>query len=334
MGALLCLTSAAAFATLGVFGKLAYDEGVGVTTLLSVRFVLAALAFGVLAAVLRPPAPPRATVRTALLLGGVGYATQAGLFFAALERLDASLLTLCLYTYPAWVVLASLALRRERASRARLAALALSSAGLVLALAGAATGALDAVGAVLGVGSALTYATYILVSDRVVGSTDPVALSALVTGGAAVTLTAVAVLAGGPDLGFTAEGWLWLGLIAAVSTVLAVLTFFAGLARVGPPAAAILSTLEPVVTVVLAAAVFGEVLTPVQLAGAALVLGAAVLVVVSGPPRAAGAGPRGARTATTGSAPSHPPAADAAARAPGRRGTRRTPPATATRRGP
>jgi hypothetical protein len=74
-----------------------------------------------------------------------------------------------------------------------------------------------------------------------------------------------------------------------VSTVLAIVTFFAGLARVGPPAAAILSTLEPVVTVVLAAAVFGEVLSPVQLAGAALVLGAAVLVVVSAPRPAAGA---------------------------------------------
>ena len=46
--------------------------------------------------------------------------------------------------------------------------------------------------------------------------------------------------------------------IALVSTVGAVIAFFAGLERVGPSAAAILSTLEPVVTVGLAAAAFGE----------------------------------------------------------------------------
>ena len=58
----------------------------------------------------------------------------------------------------------------------------------------------------------------------------------------------------------------------------AIALFFAGLRRVGPTAAAILSTLEPVVTVALASAVFGETLGPVQLAGGALVLLAAVAV--------------------------------------------------------
>ncbi len=301
MGALLCLVSAAGFATLGVFGKLAYDEGVPATTLLSVRFTLAALVFAALAAVARPVRPPRATVRTALALGAVGYATQAGLFFAALERMDAGLLTLLLYTYPAWVVLATLALRREPASRRRVGALGLSLAGLVLALAGAGTGAFDALGAALGVGAALTYAGYILVSDGVVGDTDPVALSAIVAAGAATTLTAVALVTGGLDLRLPGAGWLWLGLIATVSTVLPVLTFFAGLRRVGPPTAAILSTLEPVVTILLAAAVFGEVLTAVQLAGAALVLGAAVLV-VRRPARAR-------RPAALTATPASPPAA-------------------------
>jgi drug/metabolite transporter (DMT)-like permease len=52
----------------------------------------------------------------------------------------------------------------------------------------------------------------------------------------------------------------------------------AGLRRVGPTAASILSTLEPVVTVALAFAAFGETLGPAQLAGAALVLLAVLAV--------------------------------------------------------
>ena len=58
----------------------------------------------------------------------------------------------------------------------------------------------------------------------------------------------------------------------------AILCFFAGLARVGPSAASILSTLEPLVTVALAAAAFGESLGAVQLVGGALVLGAVLVM--------------------------------------------------------
>lgn len=54
--------------------------------------------------------------------------------------------------------------------------------------------------------------------------------------------------------------------------------FFLGLQRTGPTNAAILSTFEPVVTAGLAAALLGEQLTPVQLAGAGLVLAAAVVL--------------------------------------------------------
>jgi drug/metabolite transporter (DMT)-like permease len=78
----------------------------------------------------------------------------------------------------------------------------------------------------------------------------------------------------------TATGWGWLLSLAVVSTVVAVSLFFAGLKRVGPTSAAILSTAEPVVTVILAFLVFGELLGPLQLLGGALVI-VAVLVLAS-----------------------------------------------------
>jgi drug/metabolite transporter (DMT)-like permease len=82
-----------------------------------------------------------------------------------------------------------------------------------------------------------------------------------------------------------------------VSTVAAVSLFFAGLDRVGPTAASILSTIEPVVTVVLAFLVFGEVLGAVQLAGGALVLGAVFVLNARADRRAS------ARREAIGSAP-------------------------------
>ena len=83
---------------------------------------------------------------------------------------------------------------------------------------------------------------------------------------------------GGPTLGFGAAGWGWLVAVALVSTVGAIILFFAGLARVGPSVASILSVLEPVVTIGLAAVIFGESLSRAQLAGGALVLAAVVVV--------------------------------------------------------
>lgn len=284
MGPALCLLSAASFGAMGIFGKLAYEEGVGVWELLLVRFGLAALVLGAVAA-LRGAIRQlgRRAVVAGLLMGGVGYATQAGLYFLALERMDASVLSLLLYTFPAMVTVAAVLIGRERPTARRFLALGIASVGTALTLAGAGTGALDPLGSALGLAAAVAYTIYILTGDRVVANVPPLALSALVCAGATVTFAVIALARGGPALSFGGEGWLWLAGIALVSTVGAIIMFFAGLARVGPSTAAILSTVEPIVTVSLAAAAFGEVLTAVQLAGGALVL--ATVFVLNAPAR-------------------------------------------------
>src|SRR4029078_9717465 len=79
-------------------------------------------------------APPAGTSRvrlvvTALGLGAVGYATQATLYFSALQRIDASLVALVLYTSPPLVTVAAAALGRDALTPGRLAALVVASAG-------------------------------------------------------------------------------------------------------------------------------------------------------------------------------------------------------------
>ena len=143
----------------------------------------------------------------------------------------------------------------------------------------------------LGLGAAVVYSTYILSSEGVASRLGPLPLGALVCTGAATTLTIASFAAGDlqpGDVGLAGAGWL--ACLAAVSTVGAIALFFAGLRRVGPSTASILSTLEPVVTVALAFVVFGESLGPAQLLGGALVLAAVVAVraparIVIAPPR-------------------------------------------------
>lgn len=284
MGPALCLFSAACFGAMAIFGKLAYAAGVSPGALLLLRFTVAAVLLGLLLA-LRPglrttsavSGSPAGTSRvrlvvTALGLGAVGYATQATLYFSALQRIDASLVALVLYTYPALVTVAAAALGREALTPGRLAALVVASAGTVLVLLGAGGFSVDRTGVALAFGAAVTYTGYILVADTAVHRLSPVVLAALVMTGASAALAVRSIATGGIDLRFGSAGWVWIACIAVMSTVMAMLAFFAGLRRTGPSTAAILSTFEPVVTTALAALTLNEFLTPVQLVGGLIVL--------------------------------------------------------------
>ena len=278
MGPLACLLSAVAFGVMAVFAKLAYGEGVSLEALLLVRF-------GIAGALLLTVAQLRGRFRdlgwraivTGLLMGGAGYAVQAGLYFGALTRVDASQVALVFCVYPLLVMVGAVLTRRDRPSVKRGVALFVAMVGVALVLGGASAGSFDAGGAALAFGSAVVYTVYILVGDRVAG-TDPLAFAALICCGAFTTFALSAVVRGVPDLRFTAAAWLWLLLIALVSTVGAILLFFFGLAKVGPSVAALLSIVEPVVTVTAAALVFGESLSGRQALGGILVLGAVAIV--------------------------------------------------------
>jgi drug/metabolite transporter (DMT)-like permease len=80
------------------------------------------------------------------------------------------------------------------------------------------------------------------------------------------------------------SGWVWAGAFAVISTVLAIVTFLAGLERTGATHAATLSTIEPVVTVILATIVLDERITPLRMAGGLLIMLAVIILARSGLP--------------------------------------------------
>ena len=177
-GALLCLASAAAFGAMGIFGKLAYERGRDRRH--AARGALRARRRAALAVRGRLAAAPAtcARCRAATSASRSRSAPSATALRRAAtsrrcERLDASLLSLLVYTFPAIVAVAAIALGRERASRRTAVALALASAGLVLVLAGAAAGALDPLGTALGLAAAVVYSAYILSSEGVAGARRP-----------------------------------------------------------------------------------------------------------------------------------------------------------------
>lgn len=286
-GVALTLTSAAGFGATGVLAKAAYGLGAAAPAVLGGRFALAAVALWALVALRRPTMPPASLAIGAVALGAILYGGEATLYFAALERIDASLVALIVAVYPVLVVAAAIAIGREQPSRARTFTLVAALAGTALVLGGAQIGAVSTLGLMLAGLSAVGYAAYVLIADRFAGRMDGTLLAALVITGA--TVGALAYGAAGEGLRFTidARAWLAIGGLAALCTVMPIAAFLIALPHVGPGTASILSTFEPVVAVALAAILLGETLGATQAAGAALVVGSIVALQLRAPGRVA-----------------------------------------------
>jgi drug/metabolite transporter (DMT)-like permease len=274
-GILLVLLSAAAFGTLAVLGRYAYAAGLDALSILFLRFTLAALVMGAWV-LLRQRAPlPRGGALARLMgMGALGYVGQAFCYLTALSYASAGLVALLLYLYPAFVALLSALVLKERLGRAKLAALGLALAGTALTV-GPAGG--QWLGVLLAIAAAGIYSIYILVGEQVLKQVS-VGQSSTVIFASAGAISGLLMLINGPHLPHSPAGWAVIAAIVLVATVLPVATFLAGLERIGPTNAAMLSTLEPVVTVLLAAWLFAETPAPIALLGGGLILAAVVLL--------------------------------------------------------
>ena len=272
------LASAAAFGTLSIFAKLAYSAGLSTEQLLAFRFVLAAIGMWVLSFAVRqnPLRLRRGQALPLIGLGAVLYTAQALTYFIALRTLPASLCVLIVYIYPSLVVVAGWLFLRRNVSIWHGIALVSSFLGVALLVGGAELRVNS--GLAFALASPLLYTTFILVSERVMASVPPVAASAVMMSGTAVVLCVIAGVEGRLALPSTLDGWAVSAGIAVIPTMVAISLFLAGLPRIGAARAALLSTLEPVVTVSLAVTLLGDRFSVLQAAGGVLVLAAVIVV--------------------------------------------------------
>lgn len=279
LGLICIVVSAAGFGAMPIFAKVAYAEGVDLPSLLFLRFALAGLLMAMLMQVRAVPWPRGRNLLLLIAMGGLGYVGQSFCYFAALQYATAGLTALLLYLYPAIVTVLSALLARRGLSLLRMLAVAAALVGTGLAVGGSLQGSL--LGILLGIGAALIYSVYILVGERVTPQAGAMPSASVIMLAAAAVFWLVLVWRGSAFPASTAA-WAAVGGIVLLSTVLAMITFFAGMARLGAADAATLSTLEPMVTVVLAAFFLGEAVGGWQIVGGAIILAAVIVLVRSG----------------------------------------------------
>jgi drug/metabolite transporter (DMT)-like permease len=295
-GVLLVVVSGISFGSGALFAKPVYGVGLDWLTLLVWRFDIgAALAWAWLLASPARRAALRSTSRRYILAGlGLGaiYTTNSATYYAALQTVPASLAALIVYIYPVLVAVLTLRFGRPLSGRGPWIALGIATFGAVLAVGGVDPGHLPPLGGLaLALASPIIYSGWIILSarlggerrDRTGGDGDEgagaaVASALMMTATGAIFL-GLAVVTGHPIAPSTIPSGAWTGLIGIglVSTFIAIQTFYAGARRTGAAQAALISTIEPAYTIVMAAILFGERLTPVQMMGGALIIGAVLL---------------------------------------------------------
>lgn len=263
--------STVAYGLLPIFGKVAYAAGTRPLPLLAWRFVVAALLLALLVRGSRP------ALRESLRLWALGavYVFNAVAYFRALETIPASVTSLVLYTYPMMVTLLAALLGLERLTlRSVLAALA-AFTGCALTATGAPSGGrLPLSGIAWALGAALVYSSYLVLNSRFASGVPARILALHLAEAAALVSLGLALAGGGLALPADPRAWLSVLGLGVVSTVVATIAFLAGMAVIGPVRASVLSSVEVIVTLTLAATLLGERLSPRQWLGAALILGA------------------------------------------------------------
>jgi drug/metabolite transporter (DMT)-like permease len=280
MGYALAAIGATLFSTKAIFIKLAYRDEVNATLLVAWRMIFSTPVFvlvGVIALTMQQkrgePLPTRNAVAGAALAGALGYGLSAYLDFKGLEFITAQLERLVLFTYPLFIMFLGALFFGQKITRHGIIACAVTYLGLaiVVGLDMPSGGVNTIIGTALVLGCAVTFALNQLYAKKlitVLGSIFYTTISMVAGGFASVTIHAVS------DGDFGASPYfLWMALGCAVfATVLPIFCINAGLARTSAQTVAMISTISPLVTIVLAVLVLGEPFTLADALGSGLVL--------------------------------------------------------------
>jgi drug/metabolite transporter (DMT)-like permease len=297
LGTLSAIVAATLFGMLGPLSRFAADAGVEGVAFTAWRAILGSTFLVVLIVARRTGGGSLAAVRGLSTRGRGAFAIAALMgvtlnvsMFTAFGLIPIALTLMLFYTYPAGVVIADLALGHERMNPQRLAALILSTLGVVLVLFGAGGSGLGGspLGIALGLCAAASQVVFVTVSRHGYSAVpaDAATLGILLT--SFVGASVIALLAGqGASLVApltSTAAWPYILLAGVAAAGVSSLLFLTAIRMIGGTRTGILMLFEPVVGVVLAALLLGEALEPLQAVGGMLVLAGALVLQVSADP--------------------------------------------------
>lgn len=223
---------------------------------------------------------PAADVGQIFLIGILGVAASNYFYYLAIQRTNVATAIIVQYTAPIWVLLYTVARGLQKPTLQRVAAVGLAVTGiaLVIGLFGGGGLRLDTIGVMAALLAAFSFAFYNIGGHNILARLDRWIVLLYTTCSASLFWIVI-----NPPWKITAahysgEQWLFLLLFSLISVLAPFSFYFAGLQHLEPTRAIVVSCLEPVFSIVIAAVALGEIVRPLQVTGIVLVLAAIVVV--------------------------------------------------------
>jgi drug/metabolite transporter (DMT)-like permease len=268
----LILLCAAFFSLITTFSRLAYDAGANPLTLVEARsaaFVIVIGAFQLLAR--RSFALPRRTLIATFPMS-IGIMAMSIGYLSSVYFIKVSLAVVLLYSFPLLVGILAAVSGRERIALPKAVALLVAFGGLVMAI-GLETESVDWRGVALVLLAALGIAGNLTFTGPYLEGVDSLTVNVWNNFWGAAALGAYLALSGGVALPATGIGWAALGAVVGCY-ILGLALMFGALKYLPPSQAAVMLNLEPVISIIVAGLLLGEVTHLLQWLGVLIMLGA------------------------------------------------------------
>ncbi len=223
---------------------------------------------------------PSADFGRIVLLGVLGVAASNYFYYLAIQKTNVATAIILQYTAPILVLLYMVARGRQKATLRRVSAVALAVVGSALAIGvvGAGGFRLNPVGVLAAMLAAISFSFYNIAGHNILARYDRWIVLLYTTFSAGAFWLVVNPPWKLAAAHYSAQAWGFLLVFAVVSVLAPFSLYFAGLQHLEPTRAIVVSCLEPVFSIIIAAIALGEGMRPVQVLGMVVVLAAIVLV--------------------------------------------------------
>lgn len=282
-GVFLAIAGVLLFSSKAVLVKLAYEYGITALPLLALRMGFSLPIYAVLGWIHRPT---QGSIRAkdyvwVIVMGVVGYYLASLFDFLGLQYIKASLERLILFTYPILVLILNRLIFSVSITRGQMLAIGITYMGMIVIFAPEINAVGDglAVGSLLILGSALTYAFYLVGSGQLIPRFGTRAFTSLAMLISCVCVLSHFLLTDNTDLGqYSWEVYALSFAMAVIATVLPSYMISAAISRLGASNFAVFGSLGPISTILLAYLFLNERLTWGQWLGTAIVIAGVMLV--------------------------------------------------------
>jgi len=280
-GTILIIITAVCFGVAAPAAKIAYGEGANPVLVLAVRFSTAAVILWIYTIIRKRGRIAKLSKRQLAILfttGGIVYFATTILYYNAIIYIPVSLHVIIFNVYPLLINIFSAAVLKEKISRKQLTALLGGFGGIVM-MVWSPEIYINWLGVLLSFLSALGNGCYVLmVGNKSIEELDSITVTTYITTSAAVSFVIAGFVTNGLDAHVSLKGLLAVLFVAIFSTVVATITLYLGVKKIGASKASIISNFEPVVGALLGILLLKEKLTSLQVVGAILIIISVVLL--------------------------------------------------------